>query len=116
MAGNICHVEIRVTDMAAAKKFYAEVFGWTYPMLGDQYSLFATGAGVGGGLELDPKRQPDGAIRVYLGTDDIPATLAKIVAAGGKVELPKTEIGGGYGFMATFRDPSGNLLGLASRT
>ena len=52
----------------------------------------------------------------YVQVEDIPETLAKISTLGGKVEKEKTEIGGDYGFYAIFRDPSGNRLGLWSKT
>ncbi|MFB3893379.1 MAG: VOC family protein [Phycisphaerae bacterium] len=111
MGGNICHVEISVTDMAAARKFYGDAFGWTFPMAGDEYTIFKAGDGVGGGLELCKERKSDGAVTIYIYVDDIPAALDKIVKAGGKAERPKTEIPS-YGFMATFRDPCGNKMAL----
>ncbi len=111
MAGNICHIEISVTDMAVARKFYGDVFGWEFPMVGDEYTIFKAGDGVGGGLELRKDRPADGAVTLYIYVDDIPAALDRIVKAGGKAERPKTEIPG-YGFMATFRDPCGNKMAL----
>lgn len=53
--------------------------------------------------------QPLGII-VYIVVEDIEATLAKIVAAGGKVVDGKIPQGSAY--MAFFADPSGNILGL----
>ena len=82
MAGNICHVEIAVTDMAVARKFYGDIFGWTFPMAGDEYTIFKAGGGVGGGMELCKDRRPDGPITLYIYVDDIPATLDRIVKAG----------------------------------
>lgn len=114
MAGKICHIEIAVTDMAAAREFYGKLFGWTFPMAGDEYSIFKTPDGQGGGMELREKAPPDGAVTLYIVVDDIPASLAAIVKAGGKVEKAKTEIGGGYGFMALFRDPCGNRMAIWS--
>ena len=46
---------------------------------------------------------------------DIPAKLAEIVEHGGQIVQGETEIGGGYGFYAHFRDPNGNRLGLWRR-
>jgi hypothetical protein len=48
---------------------------------------------------------------VYIGTDDIEASLAKVEKLGGKTVTPKSEIPG-MGWFALFTDPSGNLVGL----
>ena len=43
--------------------------------------------------------------------DDIPATLKKIEAAGGRVLTPRTDIAQAGGF-AVFADPAGTEFGL----
>jgi len=48
---------------------------------------------------------------LYIGTDDIDASLAKVEAHGGKTVLPKTEIPG-IGWFAIFTDQTGNRLAL----
>ena len=114
MANRICHVEIAVTDLAKAKSFYGDVFGWTYPMDSPQYVLFTAGDGVGGGFSPVDKAPQDGAVAIYIGVDDISQTLKRIESAGGKTVQPKTAIGGGFGYMAHVRDPFGNMMGLCS--
>ena len=52
-----------------------------------------------------------GDVLIYIGTDDIEASLAKIQALGGKVVAPKTEIPQ-TGWFAIFTDPTGNKIGL----
>jgi predicted enzyme related to lactoylglutathione lyase len=54
---------------------------------------------------------PAGLVTVYVGTDDIAGTLAKVEKLGGKTYVPKTEIPG-MGWFAIFSDPSGNKIGL----
>ncbi|MBT4790935.1 MAG: hypothetical protein HON90_05140 [Halobacteriovoraceae bacterium] len=49
---------------------------------------------------------------LYIKVENINETLNVIKAQGGEVLLSKEEIGGGYGFSATFKDPNGNHLGL----
>ena len=44
--------------------------------------------------------------------DDLADTLKRIVAKGGRVTTPKTEIGSGMGAFAAFTDPVGNEFGL----
>jgi len=49
---------------------------------------------------------------LYLGVDDIDAVLAKVKANGGSVVLPRTIVPEVVTF-ALFKDPAGNLLGVA---
>jgi predicted enzyme related to lactoylglutathione lyase len=51
-------------------------------------------------------------IRVYFDTKGIDETLAKAVAAGGKVLYPKTSIGE-LGWAAEFEDSEGNCITLS---
>jgi hypothetical protein len=48
---------------------------------------------------------------VYIATDDVSASLDKVVAAGGSILVPATEIPG-TGWFGMFRDPAGNQVGL----
>lgn len=75
------------------------------------YALFETGDGVGGGFNPVSESSPVGRVLVHIGTDDIPATLAKIEEHGGATAVPETEIPG-YGSFAIFKDPTGNEIAL----
>jgi predicted enzyme related to lactoylglutathione lyase len=60
------------------------------------------------------KTSVDGPV-VYLNAgDDLQTVLGKIKANGGKIMIPKTDIGSGMGFYAIFIDTEGNKLGLHS--
>jgi hypothetical protein len=48
---------------------------------------------------------------VYVGVDDITATLAKVKERGGTVRFPRLEIPG-RAVLAVFKDPAGNSVGL----
>jgi predicted enzyme related to lactoylglutathione lyase len=50
---------------------------------------------------------------VYFSVEDIPETLRRINANGGKTLMPKTAIGQ-YGFIAQYEDTEGNRLALHS--
>jgi predicted enzyme related to lactoylglutathione lyase len=67
--------------------------------------------GVGGGFNPVQENNPAGTVLVYIQTDDIEATLAKVEAHGGKTVMPKYEIPT-VGWMAIFRDPTGNNVAL----
>ncbi len=112
--------EIPVTDFARAKAFYET-------LLGIRIEPMAMGATMMGLLSTDPEAvggaivQGEGCLPsqagtiVYLnGGDDLGPLLARVAQAGGEVVVPKTEIGGGFGFFAHFVDSEGNKVGLHS--
>jgi predicted enzyme related to lactoylglutathione lyase len=56
----------------------------------------------------------DGVLIYLNGNPDVQRVLDKVEAAGGKIFLPKTEIGSEFGFMAIIIDTEGNRIGLHS--
>ena len=114
MAHPIVHVEIPATDTKAAGKFYADVFGWqvhTEPQF--DYTMFSAEGGPGGGFVSTSGQMAAkiGEPLLYIGTDDIEASLRAIEANGGKTVMPKQEIPG-VGWFAIFNDPAGNRVAL----
>lgn len=112
----IVHIEIPGNDTKAASKFYEDTFGWkieTDPNF--DYHMFQAEGGPGGGFVKPGENMgvsyKAGEVLIYIGTDDIDASLAKVTAHGGKVVLPKTEIPQ-TGWFAFFTDPTGNKIGL----
>ncbi|WP_196250872.1 VOC family protein [Cellulomonas sp. JZ18] len=84
----IDYVEIPVTDLAAARAFYAAAFGWSFVGYGDAYAGIRTAAERGtdeaGGLALVERDGPVvGGPLVLVCSDDLEATAAAVVAAGG---------------------------------
>lgn len=105
MPAPIVYFELAGPDAAALQTFYTSVLGWQF---GPGASIAAENTGgLRGGIRQDP---PDKVM--YFGVADIVQTLAAIVAAGGTVFVPRTVVPGVVTF-ALFRDPAGNLLGLA---
>jgi len=118
MPNAIMHFEIPADDVERAKKFYEHVFGWKieqYPMPpGQEYwgvtAKDSNEQGINGGLM---KRQmPGQPFTNYVTVDSIDVMIPIVHAQGGKVALPKQEIGGGMGWIAAFLDPENNLIGL----
>jgi len=113
--GTICHLEIPAPDLAKAKAFYTEVFGWETsepPGMEGHYLMFKDHQGIGGGF--DPSIEPtDQGANIVLWVEDIEATLKRINDAGGATITEKSAIPG-HGFFANFRDPNGNRLGIYS--
>ena len=60
------------------------------------------------------KTSVDGTIVYLNGGNDLQNIANKIEANGGKIVVPKTEIGPEMGFYAMFKDTEGNKLGLHS--
>lgn len=111
----IVHLEMVTTDIEKTKKFYADTFGWqvhTAPEF--NYTMFQPQVGPGGAF-ITPSEEPvsykAGEVLVYIGTDDIDATLAKIEANGGHTLVPKLDMGPN-GWMAIFVDAAGNRMAL----
>jgi uncharacterized protein len=112
--------EIPVTDFARAQRFYEAVLGFkiepfvmgplTMGMLGTDHES------VGGAIVQGEGGEPaQTGTLVYLnGGDDLAPMLARAVAAGATVAVPKTEIGNNFGYFAHFIDTEGNKVGLHS--
>ena len=114
----ITHIEIPAPDLERAVEFYSKLFDWEIQIQpqGD-YAFFRIGSTQSGGsfdAGLKPAEEKCG-LQITIDVDDISVKLEEIEKAGGKIILGKTEIPGGHGFYACFRDPNGNYLQLHSR-
>lgn len=111
MGAPVVHFEINGTDAAAARAFYAELFGWSIdannPM---DYGMVDTGAGAGIAGGVTAGQGPPMAT-FYIEVADPQAKLDEIEARGGSVVVPVTEVPGAVTF-ALFADPDGNCIGL----
>ncbi|MGY2128889.1 VOC family protein [Blastococcus sp. SYSU DS0617] len=110
---SIDYVELTVTDLAAAKRFYSAAFGWGFTDYGPAYSGIrgvTEGAPEAGGLRLDSEPPRPGGPLVLLFSADLDRTVAAVEAAGGRVTDGPYAFPGGRRFH--FTDPSGNELGV----
>jgi predicted enzyme related to lactoylglutathione lyase len=106
-------VELATSDAAAARDFYARLFGWNVEVSPDpQYG----GYGIAKLNDADtagitPKQSPEApnAWGLYIGTDDVDATARKVEAAGGTIVAAPFDVGD-QGRMAVFQDPSGAFI------
>lgn len=120
---SVTHFEIPADDVGRAKKFYADVFGWTsqdVSSVGDfEYHMLMT-------TETDEKMMPKktGAINgglfpregseksmVVIDVPDIKDHVEKIKSAGGKITQDVAEVGD-MGWYARFVDTEGNDVGI----
>ena len=107
----IDYIELGVSDLAAAKSFYGQAFGWEFNDYGPDYSGIRDPAGDGevGGLNPAGPTGPGGSL-VLLYSDDLDATVAAVEAAGGTITEAPYDFPGGRRFL--FADPTGNVLGV----
>ncbi len=116
MMSTIDWFEIPTTNLDRAAKFYETVLGirLKHESAGRvPEALIVSEKGAVGALIQDPRRKPnpDGTL-VYLNAGkDLDACLERVTRAGGRVVLPKTDIGD-PGSIAIFADPDGNTVGL----
>lgn len=118
--GSFCWNELSTTDDDAAKKFYAELFGWEYKageVGGMVYSeIMAGGRPVGGiykmGAEqagMPPHWMP------YVSVDDVDGAAGRVESLGGKVFVPPTDIPN-VGRFCVISDPTGAAISIIKLT
>jgi len=113
LAGKVCYLEIPTTDVEISANFYAKIFGWKIRVRGDGERAFDDATGAVSGtwvLGRPPTREP--GMLTYVMVDNIDGTLDEVSKAGGQAVTPRTALGPGGQAFATFRDPTGNVLGL----
>ncbi|MEV0697042.1 VOC family protein [Saccharopolyspora sp. NPDC050389] len=109
----IDYVELTVTDLELAKRFYAEAFGWRFNDYGPGYAGIRgaqdESAPEVGGLRADQEVRAGGPL-VLLYSTDLDRSVEAVKHAGGRVVNGPYEFPGGRRFH--FTDPSGNELGV----
>lgn len=100
--------DVMTTDIAAAKKFYADVVGWEAQPQGSDYNVLSmNGAGIAGlmGIPDDARGMPP-CWMGYIHVEDVAAKTAEIEKAGGKRMKGPVTIEGIITF-AVIADPQG---------
>jgi predicted enzyme related to lactoylglutathione lyase len=106
----IDYIEFAATDLRAVKRFYSEAFGWKFTDYGEHYTAFEDGRISGGFHDAAPVVAGGPIVVMY--AVDLPASLAKVKAAGGEIVKEIFSFPGGRRFH--FADPSGNVLAVWS--
>ena len=110
--------ELMTTDVASAKKFYAEAFGWEFrdePMEGMTYTIVkAGGKEIGGIMAMPPEAGEMPPVwGAYVTVNDVDETAGRVEAAGGKIHIPPRDIPG-VGRFFVFQDPQGAYISAIS--
>lgn len=109
----VSYLRIPATDPKSAAAFYEGVFGWTVDTTRPDPS-FEDGTGhVIGHFIADLPVAGEAGVRPYIYVDSVDKTLEQVSGHGGaQVKAPCPE---GDLWVATFRDPAGNVLGVWQR-
>ena len=121
MPSSFCYSELHTRDLARAKAFYAELFGWKMQhMTQIDYWLIDTAheneQGISGGIvkRMGPKPADGQAVNAFVCTVNVPSVdtyFARAQKLGGTVALAKMAIPG-VGWIAYCKDLEDNIFGL----
>lgn len=110
----LSHFAINADDVGRARKFYEDVFDWTFKSWGPPgFFQIDTGGGARGALQQRRELVPGTpfiGFECTFSVESIDETARRVMASGGKVVLPKTLLGG-VGALMFFQDPEGNVFG-----
>jgi len=98
------YVELPVRDIAAARTFYEQIFGWSMTEFAPTYAATLTGD-TDIGLQADASEATKAPLPV-IDVDDLEAAFAAVQATGAEIVRPIFAFPGGRRFQ--FLDPSGN--------
>ena len=111
--GDFLWYELLTPDADAAQAFYGPLLGWRFTDMGQpdrDYRIIHVGDGVAGGIMTISDAMKQGGARPiwlgYIGVDDVDRSVESIVAAGGSVHMPPTDIPD-VGRIAMLTDPQG---------
>jgi predicted enzyme related to lactoylglutathione lyase len=105
-----CWVDAQLPDVEAGKRFYSELFGWTFEEKEGLVQALCDGEPVAALAHKTDGRMPT-VWTVYFATPDAHALVARIRAAGGQVITAPVPVGD-LGTTALATDPDGAVFGL----
>jgi uncharacterized protein len=105
--GQICYLQIPALDVMTSAAFYEKVFGWEIER---PYPSFEA-PGLIGQWVSDRPPAPEGGLLAWINVDAIDQVLESVRTSGGEVVEPPYPDAPRW--LATIRDPAGNVLGIA---
>lgn len=112
---SFCYLQIPATDVRRSMAFYEGVFGWNIRGREGPNPSFDDAAGrISGSWAAGWPPSREAGLLPSIWVDSIDATLGRVAACGGEiVEPPRRDAPDpGAQWIARFRDPAGNVLGL----
>ncbi|NEW41954.1 VOC family protein [Nocardia cyriacigeorgica] len=113
--GTPCWVDSQVDDMARARRFYADLFGWEItdmPQEAGGYLIALRNGRPAAGIGPKPAGMPMPSVwTTYIAADDADAVAARVGAAGGTVVMPPFDVLD-VGRMFIASDPTGGVFGV----
>lgn len=112
--GAPCWIDAALPDLAAGRRFYGELFGWTYEDQGEDfghYTLAFRDGRAAAGLMPSPDPAVPTAWTLYIASSDAAVAAGRIDEAGGHV-LFGPDTAGESGVMVGAADPGGSLFGV----
>ncbi|MBO4205908.1 VOC family protein [Micromonospora echinofusca] len=113
--------DIRTPDPQTARRFYAEVFGWTYQdfaplgqVLG--VTIWSDGKEIGMITEAEGQAAGGAGTVLYVYAEDLRATVKKAVELGATVRSEPSMMDEESGAFADLVDPTGVPIGVWSQT
>ena len=115
MGNPVVYFDVNSPQGDALKRFYGELFGWSFNEVPGGYALVDTraGTGINGGIGTTTENHTP--LAFYAEAPDLQAVLDKVERLGGKTLIPVTEIPGMVTY-AMFTDPDGLVVGLVKGT
>jgi len=109
--GRLSYIQIPAANVRASGSFYANIFGWEVGGGDDNHLSFsdATRGMIGAWVTERVSAQESGVLP-YIYVHGIDAVLERIKSLGG--EIVKPVYAEGNLWVATFRDPGGNVIGI----
>lgn len=109
------YVELPAHNLQATKAFFENVFDWQFVDYGPEYCAFSN-QGLDGGffLSAQASHTDNGAALLVFYSQNLNATLDKVIAAGGHICRDIFSFPGGKRFH--FTEPSGNEFAVWSDT
>ena len=109
--------ELMTSDVESAKKFYGELFGWTFEASPsdccETYHVAKAGDAPAAGLMALPPDVSSGGVPSHWGSyvtvDDLNLAAQKTVELGGGIIIPPREIPG-MGSFSVIKDPQGAVI------
>lgn len=109
MPNKLAHFAIEADDVNRARRFYEQVFGWTFEPWGPPGFYLIRGAGVLGALQSRREPLPQGrkGFECSFAVDDLGRSMKRVSEAGGKVGAHAHTIPG-VGRLVEFHDSEEN--------